>query len=120
MEKDMRFFLAKVKTALRPLSLNGKAAFVNCPDRDFPTKCFERACFGDNWEELRLVKEMWDKNKLFRFAQVFACQATQKKTRMGRKTRLTDLQMSNGSLIELNGSLIDLATSKVGLIIWRI
>ncbi|UKZ70762.1 uncharacterized protein TrAtP1_011732 [Trichoderma atroviride] len=69
MEKDMRFFLAKVKTALRPLSLKGEAAFVNFPDRDFPTKSFEKAYFGDNWEELRLVKEMWDKNKLFRFAQ---------------------------------------------------
>lgn len=69
MEKDMRFFLAKVKTALRPLSLKGEAAFVNFPDRDFSTKSFERAYFGDNWEELRLVKEMWDKNKLFRFAQ---------------------------------------------------
>ncbi|PON26706.1 hypothetical protein TGAM01_v204207 [Trichoderma gamsii] len=69
MEKDMRFFLAKVKTALRPLSLKGEAAFVNFPDRDFSTKSFERAYFGDNWEELRLVKAMWDKNKLFRFAQ---------------------------------------------------
>lgn len=69
MEKDMRFFLAKVKTALRPLSLNGEAAFVNFPDRDFPTKFHERAYFGDNREDLRLVKEMWDKNKLFRFAQ---------------------------------------------------
>ncbi|KAL7919145.1 hypothetical protein ACQKWADRAFT_329990 [Trichoderma austrokoningii] len=69
MEKDMRFFLAKVKTALRPLSLNGEAAFVNFPDRDFPTKFHEKAYFGDNWEELRLVKAMWDKNKLFRFSQ---------------------------------------------------
>lgn len=69
MEKDMRFFLAKVKTTLRPLSLSGEAAFVNFPDCDFPTKFHERAYFGDNREELRLVKEMWDKNKLFRFAQ---------------------------------------------------
>lgn len=69
MEKDMRFFLAKVKTALRPPILNGEAAFVNFPDRDFPTKFHEKAYFGDNREELRLVKEMWDKNKLFRFAQ---------------------------------------------------
>ncbi|RFU79620.1 fad-binding domain-containing [Trichoderma arundinaceum] len=69
MEKDMRFFLAKVKNALRPLSLNGEAAFVNFPDRDFPTKLHERAYFGDNREELRRVKEMWDKNKFFKFAQ---------------------------------------------------
>lgn len=69
MEKDMRFFLAKVKTALRPPILNGEAAFVNFPDRDFPTKFHEKAYFSDNREELRLVKEMWDKNKLFRFAQ---------------------------------------------------
>ncbi|GFP55677.1 uncharacterized FAD-linked oxidoreductase YvdP [Trichoderma asperellum] len=58
-----------VKTALRPPILNGEAAFVNFPDRDFPTKFHEKAYFSDNREELRLVKEMWDKNKLFRFAQ---------------------------------------------------
>jgi len=37
-ELDMRLFLAKGKRALRPLSVNGEAAFLNFPDRDFPSK----------------------------------------------------------------------------------
>ncbi|KAJ2900633.1 uncharacterized protein MKZ38_002292 [Zalerion maritima] len=69
MERDMREFLGKVKTELRPFSLNGEAAFLNFPDRDFPTKSYERAYFGDNREELRRVKEMWDKNKVFNWSQ---------------------------------------------------
>ncbi|KAL2148927.1 hypothetical protein VTH82DRAFT_1613 [Thermothelomyces myriococcoides] len=67
MELDMRLFLAKVKRALRPLSLNGEAAFINFPDRDFPRKFHERAYFGGNREELRRVKEMWDKENFFKW-----------------------------------------------------
>jgi hypothetical protein len=69
MERDMRRFLAGVKRRLRPLSLNGEAAFVNFPDRDFPTKFHERAYFGDNKDELRRVKQMWDPDGFFRFIQ---------------------------------------------------
>lgn len=69
MERDMRHFLAKIKTALRPLSLNGAAAFINFPDRDFPRKSHEEAYFGNNREELRKVKEIWDKDNFFRWAQ---------------------------------------------------
>ncbi|KAI5868237.1 hypothetical protein GGS23DRAFT_19299 [Durotheca rogersii] len=69
MERDMRRFLAKTKKKLRPLSLNGEAAFVNFPDRDFPAKFYERAYFGDNCDELRRVKEIWDKDNFFKFAQ---------------------------------------------------
>lgn len=69
MERDMRQFLAKVKKALRPFSLNKEAAFINFPDRDFPTKSHERAYFGDNREELRRVKEIWDKDNFFKWVQ---------------------------------------------------
>ena len=69
MEMDMRRFLAKAKNALRPLSLNGEATFVNFSDRDFPTKSHERAYFGDNREKLRQVKEMWDNDNFFKWAQ---------------------------------------------------
>jgi len=65
----MRRFLAKAKKALRPFSLNGEAAFINFPDRDFPTKSHERLYFGDNREELRRVKEMWDKDNFFKWVQ---------------------------------------------------
>ncbi|RYP11086.1 hypothetical protein DL764_000244 [Monosporascus ibericus] len=69
MERDMRRFLASVKKKLRPLSLNGEAAFVNFPDRDFPAKFHERAYFGGNKEELRRVKQMWDPDGFFRWIQ---------------------------------------------------
>ncbi|KAL8386922.1 hypothetical protein RB595_010293 [Gaeumannomyces hyphopodioides] len=68
-EYDMRLFLAKAKRLLRPLSLNGEAAFVNFPDRDLPTKSHERAYFGNNKDELRRVKEIWDRTKFFNWSQ---------------------------------------------------
>ncbi|KAK1828988.1 FAD binding domain-protein [Podospora conica] len=69
MEEDMRDFLASVKQKLRPLSLNAEAAFVNFPDRDFPGKTHERAYWGDNKEELRQVKKMWDPEGFFNWTQ---------------------------------------------------
>ncbi|KAF5698444.1 FAD-binding domain-containing protein [Fusarium mundagurra] len=69
LERDMRRFLVEIKEALRPLSLNGEAAFINFPDRDLPTKSHESAYFGDNREELRRVKEIWDKDNFFRWVQ---------------------------------------------------
>lgn len=67
MELDMRLFLASVKKALRPLSLNEKAAFMNFPDRDFPTKLHEERYFGGNKEELRKIKQTWDPNGFFKW-----------------------------------------------------
>lgn len=69
MEMDMRQFLAKVKRALRPLSLNQEAAFINFPDRDFPTTFHERAYFGGNKDKLREVKKEWDPENLFDWIQ---------------------------------------------------
>lgn len=69
MERDMRRFIARVKRELRPLSLNGQAAFVNFPDRDFVQGRYERAYFGENREALRQVKRIWDKDDFFRWEQ---------------------------------------------------
>lgn len=69
MELDMRRFLARVKKELRTLSYNGTAAFINFPDRDFPTKFHERAYYGENLAALREVKKMWDPQNLFAWAQ---------------------------------------------------
>ncbi|KAI0798932.1 hypothetical protein GGR55DRAFT_702508 [Xylaria sp. FL0064] len=69
MERNMRIFLAKVKKALRPLSLNGTAAFINFPDRDFPTQFHEKAYFGNNRYELRRVKQLWDPDYFFKWIQ---------------------------------------------------
>ncbi|UPK91212.1 hypothetical protein LCI18_002147 [Fusarium solani-melongenae] len=59
----------KVKRALRPLSLNGEAAFINFPDRDFPTRFHEKVYFGGNREELQRVKEIWDPENFFNWVQ---------------------------------------------------
>lgn len=67
MEMDMRLFLASVKKELRPLSLKEKAAFVNFPDRDFPTKLHEERYFGGNKKKLRKVKQKWDPNGFFKW-----------------------------------------------------
>ncbi|KAF2255944.1 FAD-binding domain-containing protein [Trematosphaeria pertusa] len=67
MELDMRLFLASVKKQLRSLSLNEKAAFMNFPDRDFPTKLHEERYFGGNKDELRKVKQRWDPNNVFKW-----------------------------------------------------
>ncbi|KAI1733494.1 hypothetical protein F4680DRAFT_454905 [Xylaria scruposa] len=58
--RDMRRFLAGIKKVLRPLYLNGEAAFINFPNRDFPTKSHEKAYFGGNPDELRKFKQIWE------------------------------------------------------------
>ncbi|KAF3483021.1 uncharacterized protein GIQ15_02345 [Arthroderma uncinatum] len=69
MERDMRGFLGKVKKRLRPFSLNKEAAFINFPDGAMTNDTHERAYFGDNREELRRVKETWDKSNFFKWDQ---------------------------------------------------
>ena len=61
----MRRFLDKVEETLRPLSLNGGAAFVNFPNRDFPKDSYEKWYFGENLEELRRIKQIWDPDNFF-------------------------------------------------------
>ncbi|KAJ6452277.1 hypothetical protein C8R45DRAFT_1223603 [Mycena sanguinolenta] len=69
MERDMRAFLCKAKRDLRPLSLQGEAACINFPDDALPTEVYERAYWGGNCEELRSVKQIWDKNNFFKSEQ---------------------------------------------------
>ncbi|KAJ7848622.1 hypothetical protein B0H14DRAFT_3453031 [Mycena olivaceomarginata] len=60
MERDMRAFLGEAKRELRPLSLQGEAAFINFPDAGI---------LGRQREELRRVKEIWDKDNFFQSEQ---------------------------------------------------
>jgi hypothetical protein len=69
MERDMRAFLGEAKRDLRPLSLQGNAAFINFPDGALPADVCERAYWGDNREELRRIKEIWDKDNFFQSKQ---------------------------------------------------
>ncbi|KAK0610369.1 hypothetical protein B0T17DRAFT_620856 [Bombardia bombarda] len=68
MERDMRGFMGEVKKKLRPLSLNGEAAFINFPD-GVMAKRYEQAYFGNNSEELRRIKKIWDKDNFFKWDQ---------------------------------------------------
>ncbi|KAJ7260881.1 hypothetical protein B0H12DRAFT_1274617 [Mycena haematopus] len=54
---------------LRPLSLQGEAAFINFPDGVLPADVCERAYWGDNRDELRRVKQIWHKNGFFQSEQ---------------------------------------------------
>ncbi|KGO38829.1 FAD linked oxidase, N-terminal [Penicillium expansum] len=69
MELNMRGFMSRLRKKLRPFSLNKAAAFLNFPDRDLVQAGYERAYFGDNRQELRRIKEIWDKDNLFKWAQ---------------------------------------------------
>jgi hypothetical protein len=69
MERDMRGFLGRVKKQLRPHSLDKEAAFINFADATLSKKAYERAYFGENRQELRRVKEMWDKDNFFDWEQ---------------------------------------------------
>ncbi|KAF5319516.1 hypothetical protein D9619_008714 [Psilocybe cf. subviscida] len=68
MEWLMRKFLGDAKELLRKLSLQGKAAFINFPDGALQGDV-EQAYWGDNSEELRRIKQIWDKDDFFQWEQ---------------------------------------------------
>lgn len=69
MERDMRGFCGKVKKELRPYSLNQEAAFFNFADGSLSKNAYERAYFGENRQELRRVKQIWDRDNFFEWSQ---------------------------------------------------
>ncbi|KAF7322310.1 FAD-binding PCMH-type domain-containing protein [Mycena chlorophos] len=69
MEADMRAFLFETKQQLRQHSLQGEAAFINFPDGALEGTRHERAYWGDNIEELRRVKDIWDRDRFFESEQ---------------------------------------------------
>lgn len=69
MERDMRGFLGELKKKLRPFSLDSVAAFINFPDGVLGKSAHEQAYFGGNREELRDIKEIWDRDNFFKWDQ---------------------------------------------------
>ncbi|PTB65047.1 Glucooligosaccharide oxidase [Trichoderma citrinoviride] len=67
--QEMEEFLDNFKKQLRSWSLEGKAAFINFPDRALACHQHEEAYFGDNRTELQAVKKLWDGSKYFRWEQ---------------------------------------------------
>ncbi|RYP77276.1 hypothetical protein DL770_007099 [Monosporascus sp. CRB-9-2] len=69
LERDMRGFIQRFKEKLRPFSMMGRAAFANFPDAALPSDTHERAYYGNNHQELRRIKEIWDRGKFFSWSQ---------------------------------------------------
>ncbi|KAL2148929.1 hypothetical protein VTH82DRAFT_1615 [Thermothelomyces myriococcoides] len=69
LERDMRGFLQRFKDRLRPFSMMGRASFANFPDAALPTDVHERAYYGNNHQELRRIKAIWDPAMFFRWDQ---------------------------------------------------
>ncbi|RYP68526.1 hypothetical protein DL771_006603 [Monosporascus sp. 5C6A] len=69
LERDMRGFLQRFKEKLRPFSMMGRASFVNFPDAALPQDAHERSYYGNNHQELRRIKEIWDRAMFFNWNQ---------------------------------------------------
>ncbi|KAK3936973.1 hypothetical protein QBC46DRAFT_393854 [Diplogelasinospora grovesii] len=69
LERDMRGFLQRFKEKLRGFSMMGRAAFINFPDASLPQDAHERAYYGNNHQELRRIKEIWDRGHFFKWPQ---------------------------------------------------
>ncbi|RYP18833.1 hypothetical protein DL765_003713 [Monosporascus sp. GIB2] len=69
LERDMRGFLQRFKEKLRPFSMMDRASFVNFPDAALPQDAHERSYYGNNHQELRRIKEIWDPAMFFNWSQ---------------------------------------------------
>lgn len=69
LEKDMRGFLNRFKARLRPFSIKEQALFINFPDEALTQDTHEQAYYGANYEQLRRVKRVWDKDNYFKWSQ---------------------------------------------------
>lgn len=69
LERDMRDFLENFNKKLRIFSMGGRAAFINFPDEALLPEAHEQAYYGNNHKELQQIKEVWDKDELFKWTQ---------------------------------------------------
>ncbi|KAH8799802.1 hypothetical protein F5884DRAFT_868909 [Xylogone sp. PMI_703] len=70
LEYEMRGFCQKLKEKLRPFSMMNRAAFINFPDETLSSSnTHERAYYGNNRQELQRIKQIWDKDDFFGWAQ---------------------------------------------------
>ncbi|KAK4159879.1 hypothetical protein QBC43DRAFT_360880 [Cladorrhinum sp. PSN259] len=69
LEKGMRLFLQDMKVALSPFGMVQGATFINFADDTLVKTAHEKSYYGDNYHQLRHVKEQWDKQDFFRWPQ---------------------------------------------------
>jgi FAD/FMN-containing dehydrogenase len=69
LELNMRSFLDEMKPKLNPHGMVRGATFINFPDDSLTEKAHEKSYYGMNYQELRRIKEVWDKDEFFKCKQ---------------------------------------------------
>ncbi|KAI5805334.1 hypothetical protein DFH27DRAFT_480501 [Peziza echinospora] len=69
LSEEMDGFCQRFAATLRPLSIGGKAAYINFPDRKLSCKSYGDAYYGRNYTKLQEIKGIWDKDNYFRYSQ---------------------------------------------------
>lgn len=69
LEMNMRGFLERMKPKLRPAGMVQGATFINFPDASLKPDAHEKSYYGNNHQELRRIKKIWDKDNYFSWPQ---------------------------------------------------
>lgn len=69
LEFNMRSFLDQMKPRLAPYGMVRGATFINFPDDSLKPEAHEKSYYGMNYQELRRIKEVWDKDNFFSWPQ---------------------------------------------------
>ena len=69
LEMNMRGFLERMKPKLSPFGMVRGATFINFPDDSLKANAHEKSYYGNNHQELRRIKQIWDKDNFFKWPQ---------------------------------------------------
>ncbi|PQE06870.1 6-hydroxy-D-nicotine oxidase protein [Rutstroemia sp. NJR-2017a BVV2] len=69
LELNMRTFLQTMKVRLHPFGIVPGATFINFPDDSLKRDTYEMSYYDMNYEELRRIKKIWDKDNFFNWQQ---------------------------------------------------
>jgi hypothetical protein len=69
LEFNMRSFLDQMKPKLAPYGMVRGATYINFPDDSLKPEVHEKSYYGMNYQELRRIKQMWDKDDFFHWKQ---------------------------------------------------
>ncbi|KAH8674479.1 hypothetical protein BGZ60DRAFT_504373 [Tricladium varicosporioides] len=69
LEMNMRGFLERMKPKLSPFGMVPGATFINFPDDSLKADIHEMSYYGNNHQELRRIKQIWDKDNFFNWPQ---------------------------------------------------
>jgi hypothetical protein len=69
LELNMRSFFDQMKPKLAPYGMVRGATFINFPDDSLKPEFHEKSYCGMNYQKLRRIKKVWDKDNFFRWPQ---------------------------------------------------